>query len=509
MNSRVLLVVAWIGLCSVVGSLAQPSTAAVENANHSSGFGQDPEDAYLSSTRYINAYFGFEISFPENMGLKPVPQPASTDNRTLLLELTGVAPGHAGISIAAYEYKNKNYTDAKSLLRRQLDQELFYGVQELHGISKTSVGGRQFYYYETRRGVDQHVVVAAETNAHVLDIDLRARDPKVVHDLFASIQGAEFFPAEEAKQRAGTDARPYQGPAISAEHLREVRDSPPAEKIDPGSVEGNVYRNRQIGMTYHFPAGWHIAPVGAVEPAVEHYREKVAGEPLLGVRERQVVKACRKTLLSVWRTKPQSDGEVPYDDFGEVTLSTMPLSCFPNIRFPSNVNDATEVRQFIVGLSFTQPLQRDMNVARTYKVGGKTFVVTQGTIAYKQEGEALSRRVSVALAMTEQRGFLLIWLLAAPHEGELRELMQAKVGFDRESEVAEAAPNTPGGGVSTEGDTEKSSMMLSGEDASASKDAAVSVEPSTTTTIQQSKENGQIQTKQPADPKSVPNFPFP
>ena len=50
----------------------------------------------------------------------------------------------------AYEYKNKNYTDAKTLLRNQLDQELFVGVEELHGIGKTTVGGRPFYYYETR-----------------------------------------------------------------------------------------------------------------------------------------------------------------------------------------------------------------------------------------------------------------------------------------------------------------------------------------------------------------------
>ena len=163
-----------------------------------------------------------------------------------------------------------------------------------------------------------------------------------------------------------------------------------------------------------------------------------------------MVKACRRTLLSVWRSKPQPDGQVPYDDFGEVTLSTMPLSCFPNISFPEDAHDPAAVRRFVQGLSFTLPLQRDMTEARTYEAGGKTFVMTQGTIAYKAEDEALSRRISVALAMTEQRGYLLIWLFAAPHEAELRELMEAKVGFAPSSRSAGVPMTTPGVGTAAQ-----------------------------------------------------------
>jgi hypothetical protein len=420
-----------------IGSFAQIAPNAVPSSEE---FGHDPEDAYLSPTRYTNAFFGFNFNLGTEAGLTPVPKPAALDRQIQLLEMAGATSAHAAISLSAYEYKNKNYTDAKGILRKDLDQELFVGVQELHGIGKTTVGGRPFFYYETRRGVDQHIVLAGELTGYVLRADLRARDPKLLHDLLASFCSAEFFPLNEAEQHAGPGAKPYQGPAISAQHLREVREEPPAEHIDPGSVDGNVYRNRQIGLTYEFPKGWNIEPAGAIEPAVERYRERVTGEPLLGPRERAVVKACRRTLLSVWRTKPQATGEVPYDDFGEATLSVMPLSCFPNIQFPSDAKNASEVHQFITGVSFTQPLQRDMNIARTYEAGGKTFVVTQGTIAYKDDGDALSKRVSVALAMTENRGYLVIWLFAAPHEAELRDLLAAKVGFARDSESAGPPP---------------------------------------------------------------------
>jgi hypothetical protein len=94
-------------------------------------------------------------------------------------------------------------------------------------------------------------------------------------DLMAAFAKAEFFRTQEAQKRAGPQAQVYQGPAISAQHLREVREARPAEHIDPGKVAGNVYSNSQIGMTYQFPAGWSVEPQGAVEPAVEHYREKV------------------------------------------------------------------------------------------------------------------------------------------------------------------------------------------------------------------------------------------
>ena len=60
---------------------------------------RDPEDAFLSTTRYTNAYFGFEFDFPPEARLKPIPTPATSDRRIRLLEVVGPAPQHAGISI--------------------------------------------------------------------------------------------------------------------------------------------------------------------------------------------------------------------------------------------------------------------------------------------------------------------------------------------------------------------------------------------------------------------------
>jgi len=451
--------------------------------------GPGPEDALLSPACYVNTYFGFKLDLPSDAQLKPIAVPGTADRRIQLLELVGAAPGYAAISLSAYEYKNKNYTDAKGILRRQLDQELFIGVEELKGLSKISIDNHQFYYFETRRGAEQHMELATELNGYVVLALLKANDPAMVKQLAAEFYHLNFFPPGEAARRAGPDATAYDGPAISAQRLSNVRAMAPADHMDPGKVDGNVYRNTQIGMLYEFPQGWSIEPQGAVEPAVISYHEKVTGEAMLGPRERAVVKACRRTLLSAWRTKPGAEGQVPYDEFGEVTLSAMPLSCFPNIHFPDDLKDAAAIRRFVVGLSLTEPLQRDMTDARTYEAGGKSFVLTHGTIAYKEDGDNLSRRVSVAMALTQQRGYLLVWLFAAPHDAELRELLAARVKFDTEPANRESTAIKNGGGASTPDENSQSVSASS---------AVPSASNQTTATASEA-------TSEPAAPAPAPN----
>jgi len=445
MNLRTAFLVAVTCLVGHAWVLAQAQNPPVSTAPDAIAQ-QDPEDGYLSPTSYINAYFGFEFDLPADAKLKPLAVPAGADRCIQLLEMVGAAPEAAAVSICAYEYKNKNYTDAKGILRRQLDQELFIGVEELHGLAKTNIDGHQFYYFESRRGAQQHMELAGELNGYILYAILKANDPKMVRELVSAFYRLKFFPPQEAQRHAGPGAIAYEGPAISSQHLREVKASAPAEHMDPGKIDGNTYRNSQIGMLYEFPKGWSIHPEGAIEPAVVRYHEKVTGEPMLGPRERAVVKACRRTLISLWRTKPDPDGQVPYDEFGEITLSAMPLSCFPNIHFPDDPKDSGAVRRFIVGLSLTEPLQRDMSDARTYEAGGQPFVLTHGTIAYKEPGDELSRRISVAMVLTQHRGYLLTWLFAAPHDNELRELLNAKMGFDNEPTSKDASLNRNAGG---------------------------------------------------------------
>ena len=80
------------------------------------------------------------------------------------------------LAINAYKVEDKP-GQARYMCRRQLDNELAIGVEELRGLTKSSIGGQQFFYFETRRGIDQHAIYATELNGYVLRIVTAARDP--------------------------------------------------------------------------------------------------------------------------------------------------------------------------------------------------------------------------------------------------------------------------------------------------------------------------------------------
>ena len=105
---------------------------------------------------------GLSFDLPADVQLEPVPRPVAHDGRIQMLQLAGPPPAYAAVSIFAVPLRAKTAPDAKAILRKALDQELFYGVEELHGLSKTTLAGRLFYFYETRRGAEQHMAFAGQ-----------------------------------------------------------------------------------------------------------------------------------------------------------------------------------------------------------------------------------------------------------------------------------------------------------------------------------------------------------
>jgi len=431
----------------LLGAQATPSatSAPVEERLY-------PEQAYLSPTRYTNQYFGFSFEFPVG-NLQPIPQPVVADGRVQLLEVAGPPPDDVAISILAYPLRGRDGPDAKSLLRKGLDQELFVGVEELHGLSKTSIAGHQFYFYETRRGVDQHMRFAGNLDDYVLLVQFGAHNEKTVGELESSVRHIVFFPPAQVRQHVDGDAQAYEGPAISSHRLAQLKADPPESHIDPGKIEGGIYRNSALGLSYQIPAGWTAESEGALLPALERARQKQALDPLLGGGgaesggpERQLMKMCSRTLFSVWAKRPGADGQIPYDDFGEVTMSAISAACFSGIRFPSDSTNTQAIKDFLLQLSLTHPILRDMKEARAFTSRGMVFLLAHGVVGFKVPNDELARRLSVAFAITERRGYLLTWFFAAPHDSELYALLEERVGFDPEPATRTAAVTKPGGG---------------------------------------------------------------
>ena len=106
-------------------------------------------------------------------------------------------------------------------------------------------------------------------------------------------------------------------------------------------------------------------------------------------------------------------------------------------------------------------------------------MLTHGTIAYKEAGDELSRRISVAMVMTHHRGFLLVWLIAAPHDAELRELLSAKMGFDPDPATMEAKANAAGDPAKVPTPSRSLSPKPDSESPAASAPASAAENPST------------------------------
>jgi hypothetical protein len=446
-----LLGIFFIIFCSVLTcprllseQVSPPSPAPAATATSSQR--RYPDQGYLSPARYVNGYFGFAFDLPAGAGLRPVAEPIATDGHIQLLHVAGAPPADADVSVVAFPNGGQlRHMDGKALLRRELDHDLYIGVEELHGLSKTTLGGQQFYFFETRRGIERHMLLAADLSGYVVQVVLAAHDEEILKQIESSFQHVKFFPPVQAREQAGAGAREYEGPAISLRRLALLQADPPAGHVDPGKVSGDVYGNRSLGFSYRIPHGWTLQPHGAVQPAVERARKRNADQPESGGAERELMQACRRTLFSAWAKPPDAGGHLDYDDFGEVTISAISLSCFPTLEFPASSNDAQGFQNLVAALALTHPILRDMRDAKTLDLKGSVFLLLHGNVAFKVDGDELSRRLSVAMAVTQRAGYLLTWFFAAPHDAQLQELLEDRIGLAPDPQVKQASAENPAG----------------------------------------------------------------
>ncbi len=428
----------------LTGQSSGPPSSSAASASSDTSY---PEQAYLSSSRYVNQYFKFTFELPVDVRLQPIPEPASRDGRVSLLDLAGPPPTDARIWVYAIPTSAGKNQDAKSFLRDELDQELYRGVEELRGLSKASIAGHRFYLYETRRGIDQHVLLATELEGYLMEAILASHDEKTLKQLEVSFEHLAFFSPSELHQYQEASAQPYEGPAISSHRLALLQADPPASHIDPGSVQGDFYENPALGFSYRIPQGWVLESQGAVQPAIERDRAREDfGRPRVGAAERKLMQACSRTLFSAWAKRPESDGRISYDDFGEVTVSAISMACFPSLKFPQDSNDRQAFKDFLLQFGLTHPILTEIREGKAFTAGSNVFLFLHGTIGFRIPDDELARRLSIAMAITQRRGYLLTWFFAAPHDSELQQLTQQRVIFDSEPAIKAANAPQPGGG---------------------------------------------------------------
>ena len=109
-----------------------------------------------------------------------------------------------------------------------------------------------------------------------------------------------------------------------------LQTDPPINHLDPGKIRGDFYENAALGFSYRIPQGWTLEAEGAVQPAVERDRARQNfGQPGSAATSADCWKLCSRTLFSAWAKRPGADGQIPYDEFGEVTVTAISPRAFP------------------------------------------------------------------------------------------------------------------------------------------------------------------------------------
>jgi hypothetical protein len=162
-----------------------------------------PEDGFISSTRYTNAFFGFSLPFPQDAQLKPVVQNALARNtfQHLLFAANGTGKGLPLIVVGAEKLGGPGDADP-------IKTE--FGV---HKVDIVQTSGKTFFrsrWEEADRTF--RIMYGMPMRGYVLFISTFSYDQRVLDEFDRSIQALTLFDPTKAREYAGPDAQPYEGP---------------------------------------------------------------------------------------------------------------------------------------------------------------------------------------------------------------------------------------------------------------------------------------------------------
>ena len=190
----------WVVLVSTLWARSRLRRALQQPPFRNRQTARIPSNHIFPARVTLNQYFKLTFELPPVSDLHAIPEPAARDGSVQILELASPPPGgRRNLDLRRPLGEGKNQ-DAKAFLREALDQELYRGVEELRGLSKVMLSGHQFYLFETRRGIEQHMLLATTLDGYIVQVVLAAHDEKVLKQLESSFEHLVFFAPSELKQ---------------------------------------------------------------------------------------------------------------------------------------------------------------------------------------------------------------------------------------------------------------------------------------------------------------------
>lgn len=403
-------------LC-LAGAMSAQSTPAPQT-------GGPPEEAFVSRSKYTNAFFGFTLLLPQDTSLHDLSLPSGNPSRHFLFGLTSHDHGVTALTVTAASSESAS-ADARKAASGSKGQN----------AKRVEIGGKEFWKSESQEkesgGKMWTVKYSAALMGYILEFDIVSFDGKLTSELERCIESVTFFNPEKAREIAGADSQPYKPVGLSRSSLAAIpHPSGRIKGLSEGTVSGNSYVNAALGLSYEFPVGWYVADKATQDKVIEAGHQAAWGNSPDAAREHETVQNCMRALL--WTTK-YPEGTPTKEVNPLIVLSVADPDCFPAIRFPTSSDDQetiSQVGQALVRSFQGAPLFGQGNIRLgTLTAQGHFFLVVSGESKMNLPGRSAPVEAHNSMVITSANNFWLVWIFSSGSEAELQELKNTNIRF--------------------------------------------------------------------------------
>lgn len=269
----VLILVSWP--CADTVAQSMPSAGQSE---------QSPETAFISSSVYSNAFFGFSLTLPRGVPFRQISIPPNDSSQGFLFGvkadlIKGAFSPRPALSVMEIMYKQAGNESGEAA------RAFVEGSKKLKATN-VAIGGRNFWKSESeengKSGKMRSLTYAVSLGGYAIEFAVVSFDAKLTGQLERSIESIVFFDPTRAAELAGPGGRLYDP---SGRHIATLK---------PGVAWANTYTNDDLGFTYQFRSGWVVADDATREKLIEAGHQAAWGDSPSAAEEHAAVQKCSR-----------------------------------------------------------------------------------------------------------------------------------------------------------------------------------------------------------------------
>lgn len=396
-----------------VGAFAQSNQSSVSLSD-------TPETAFVSASKYTNAFFGFSLPLPKVpfQGLSVTSSdPANHFLFGLEAELirSQAFSPQPTVTTLIIEAEAAGADSAKKA------QEFVTRGKNALKVQQTEIGGRTFWKGEFEEGGPsgklRSLSFATAINGYAVEFNITSFDAKLTKQLEQSIEALVFFNPSEAKAVAGADSNPYIGSNLS--------------RLNAGTITGSTYTNTDLGFSYQFPDKWVVMDEATQQIVLEAGHRLVWGDSPSAAQAHELALKCTRILLATSKLPEgtKTEGTNPL-----IVLMAADPTCSLGFTFPTSVDDHTGidlvVQKITDGFSGTPFMGQGRNAVHAFAGQGHLMIVVSGSSNITVPTQKAPVTIFVAIAATVTRGYLLMWAFASGSQAELDQMMDSTIAWN-------------------------------------------------------------------------------